>query len=152
MLAAVAALFLGVLVLWRRKGGATHKRNGKVWVGLMMITALSGFFIHEIRVWGDYSPIHIISALVPVSLMVAVLAARRGNFAKHRSIMKSTYLGGMIVAGGFTFLPGRLNHDIFFGEKNWSGFAGGHWILPITAAVLGLAYYLWRGTQAQRST
>ncbi len=117
MLAAVGAFVLGAIVLWRRKGGKWHKINGRVWVGLMLVTALSGFFIHEIKLWGDYSPIHIISALVPFGLFASVMEARRRDIIKHQRIMKGTYLGGMIIAGGFTFLPGRLNHEIFFGAN-----------------------------------
>lgn len=145
MLAALAALFLGAFVLLRRKGGAAHKRNGKLWVWLMMITSLSGFFIHEIRVWGDYSPIHIISALVPAGLVLAVIAARRGDIARHRNIMKGTYVGGMLIAGGFTFLPGRLNHEIFLSDGLLTDFPVLHWSFALVAAALVGTFFLWRG-------
>lgn len=35
--------------------------------------------------------------------------------------MQSTYLGGMIIAGGLTFLPGRMNFEILFGESGRIG-------------------------------
>lgn len=142
MIAAVGALILGAIVLWRRKGGKWHKINGRVWVALMLFTAISGFFIHEIKLWGDYSPIHIISALVPVGLFFSVMAARNRNIAKHQRMMKGTYLGGMIIAGGFTFLPGRLNHEIFFGADS-SVLPG--WQL---AVLIAFAVLFWTGFSA----
>ncbi|MFZ1813854.1 MAG: DUF2306 domain-containing protein [Rhizobiaceae bacterium] len=144
MLAAIGAFVLGAFVLWRRKGNASHRFNGRIWVGLMMVTALSGFFIHELRVWGQWSPIHIISALVPMALIWAILAARKGDITSHRRIMQSSYVGGMVVAGGFTFLPGRLNHQIFPGHLNWAGFVGNDWLWAIGSGVLVFAYFYLR--------
>ncbi len=144
MTAAIAALVLGAFVLWRRKGGAAHKRNGRIWVGLMMVTALSGFFIHEIRMWGNYSPIHIISFLVPISLAYGIREARSGRIAAHQTTMKSAYAGGMIIAGGFTFLPGRLSHEIFLGSDGGDLVPAYGWVLPFIGAAIVFAYFALR--------
>ena len=106
--AAVLAFALGMAVLWRRKGGRWHKMLGKVWVLLMLVVALSSFGIHEIRAWGPFSPIHLLSVYTIGSLIFAVYAIRSGFVKQHRSAMVQLYVSGLVVAGAFTFLPHRL--------------------------------------------
>ena len=60
-LGAMLAIMLGAAQLSMKKGGAVHMLLGRVWVGLMLVVAGSSFFIHEIRLWGEYSPIHLLS-------------------------------------------------------------------------------------------
>ena len=57
-LGAMLAIMLGAAQLSMKKGGAVHMLLGRVWVGQMLVVAGSSFFIHEIRLWGAYSPIH----------------------------------------------------------------------------------------------
>ncbi len=136
MVAAIGAFFLGAIVLWRKKGGRIHKINGRIWVALMMITAFSGFFIHEIKMWGNFSPIHIFSVVTPISLTYAILAIRKGRVKDHVTGMRGTYVGGMLFAGGFTFFPGRLNYEILFGKSEWTSFSIS---LSIALAFIGAA-------------
>jgi uncharacterized membrane protein len=44
----------------------------------------------------------------------AYIHARRGNIAKHRSAMIGLYVGGILIAGSFAFMPGRLLHSWLF--------------------------------------
>lgn len=67
-IAAILAFGLGAFVLWRRKGNTSHKWWGKIWVALMIVTAGTSVFIHEIKLWGNYSPIHFLTLLVLVSM------------------------------------------------------------------------------------
>ena len=46
--------------------------------------------------------------------LVAVLAARRGQIARHRGMMTGLYVG-LLIAGAFTLIPGRLLHSLVFG-------------------------------------
>ena len=41
----------------------------------------------------------------------------RGNHrvANHKRAMTSIFVGALIIAGLFTFLPGRIMHAVFFG-------------------------------------
>lgn len=112
---AVGSLVLGTVVLFRRKGTANHRLMGKMWVLLMGSTALSSFFIHSIRWWGPFSPIHILSAGTLVGLFVAVQAARRRQIVLHQAIMKNLYVFGLIVPGIFTMFPGRFMQKMIFG-------------------------------------
>ncbi len=111
----IPAAFLGAYVLMTRKGTARHKRLGRIWVALMVLTAISTFFIHQIRVWGAFSPIHLLSVVVIVSCALAIWQVRRGNIRAHKSALISAYIGGIFGAGLFTFWPGRLMNQIVLG-------------------------------------
>lgn len=145
--AAILAFFVGAFVLWRRKGTANHKLWGKIWVFLMVFTALSSFFIHEIRLVGPFSPIHIISLFTLVSLYFAVKQVRSGDIEKHQRSMKATYIGAIGIAGGLAFMPGRRMYDVMIEPtitKLFSGEVGspflslfaGHWQLPLLIIVV----------------
>lgn len=110
----VPAALIGGLMLILRKGTYLHRMAGRVWIGLMVLTALSSFFIHEIRLLGDFSPIHLLSIVVLVSAVEVVRSARRRNFVRHQRLVKSLYFGGIGIAGLFTLLPGRVMHEMAF--------------------------------------
>lgn len=111
LIAAVAALLVGALVLWRRKGDRRHRLAGRAWVGLMLVVALSSFLIREQRD-GEFSPIHILSVVTLASLASGLLALRSADRARgvrnHHRTMQSLYAFALLIAGGFTFLPERL--------------------------------------------
>jgi len=115
VVAAVAAFVLGALVLFRRKGDAPHRRLGRIWVALMAGVALTSFFIWEIRAFGLFSPIHLLSAGTLVSLWSGVRLARLHQIAAHRTTMQVTYVLALVLTGYFTFLPGRIMHEVVFG-------------------------------------
>ncbi|MFY7961967.1 MAG: DUF2306 domain-containing protein [Elsteraceae bacterium] len=113
--AAIGAFMVGLLQFSLPKGAKRHRALGYVWLGLMGVVTISSFWIHQIRQWGDFSWIHLLSAFVLIQLPIAVIAARRGNLVAHRRIMRGIFLGGLVVAGGFTFMPGRIMHAVMFG-------------------------------------
>jgi uncharacterized membrane protein len=114
--AAIAALLLGAVVLFRRKGDRLHKLGGRIWAGLMLVVALSSFFIHTIRMWGPWSPIHLLSILTLFGLVKAVMMIRQRKVMQHARIMRMVYFGGLVIAGFFTFMPGRVMHAVLFGS------------------------------------
>lgn len=98
------------------KGTALHRTIGYIWVIAMTLTALTSFFISEIRPWGLYfSSIHILSVVVLCSLTQAIYAIRVGKIGRHKAIMTSLYFTGVLVPGAFTFIPRRIMHEVFFG-------------------------------------
>jgi uncharacterized membrane protein len=113
--AALAAFALGAVQLAAPKGTIPHRLFGWTWVVLMLVIAISSFFIHELRVWGRWSPIHLLSLLSLAALPVAVVAARRGNVTWHRWTMLGLFGGALLIAGVFTLLPGRIMHAVVFG-------------------------------------
>lgn len=116
--AAVAAFLLGGIVLFRRKGDRLHRIGGRVWVALMLVVAVSSFFIHTIRMWGIWSPIHLLSVGTLFALGYGVWLIRRRLVDAHRRTMQATYFGALIIAGIFTFLPGRIMYEVFFEGPN----------------------------------
>lgn len=113
--AAIAALVLGIVQFVAPKGTLPHRTIGWIWVLLMAVVAISAFWIHEIRLVGPFSPIHLLSIFVPVMLVKAVWYARRHNVSGHKKAMISIFFGALIIAGAFTFVPGRIMHSVVFG-------------------------------------
>lgn len=113
--AAVLAFLLGGYVLFARKGGRRHRMAGMAWVMLMVIVCVSSFFIHMIRLVGPWSPIHLLSVATLAALVYAIAQARRRNIVGHQRTMQGLYLGALIGAGSFTFLPGRIMHEVMLG-------------------------------------
>ena len=112
---AMIAIILGGIQLSMKKGGAIHKFLGRIWVGIMMFVAITSFFIHEIKLWGAYSPIHLLSLWTIFILGVGVYYARVGNIKRHKQVMIATYFFALILTGFFTLMPGRIMHQILIG-------------------------------------
>ncbi|WP_419907183.1 DUF2306 domain-containing protein [Hoeflea sp.] len=121
---AVAATLVGAYIFLRRKGTSAHRLAGRLWVLLMVVVSVSSFAIHELNVWGRWSPIHIVSIATLVSLAVAVHFARRRQITAHRWTMISTYVGALMIAGAFSFMPGRIMHDFAVGLSAMAGRSG----------------------------
>lgn len=115
-IAAITAFLVGILQFILPKGTLLHRVLGYIWVTLMVLVAVSGLLIFEIRLIGPFSPIHLISIFALFSLFFAVRAARRGDITRHKSVMKPLFCFGLVLAGAFTFLPGRAMHAVLFGS------------------------------------
>jgi len=113
--AAIGAFALGLIQFAAPKGTLPHRTIGWIWVALMAVIALSSFFIHEIKMVGPFSPIHLLSIFTLVMLPLAVLHARRHDVKQHRGAMIGIFIGALLVAGAFTFVPGRIMHAVAFG-------------------------------------
>src|ERR1700722_7782879 len=114
--AAMTAFVLGVVQLAAPKGTLPHRTIGWIWVGLMLAVAISSFWIHQIRLVGIWSPIHLLSILVLVSVPLGVWRAHRHQVRDHRLILISVFTGALVIAGLFTLLPGRIMHAVVFGQ------------------------------------
>ncbi|TPN60151.1 DUF2306 domain-containing protein [Mesorhizobium sp. B1-1-4] len=112
-LAAFAALAIGGVQLALPKGTLRHRAMGYLWAALMLAVAISSFWIQQIRLIGPFSPIHLLSILVLVTVPLAVWHARNHRVAKHRKAMIALYIFALVGAGVFTLVPGRIMHDVF---------------------------------------
>ncbi|MEP3421383.1 MAG: DUF2306 domain-containing protein [Erythrobacter sp.] len=110
------AIPLGGYLLLAPKGTKWHKILGKLWVALMVATALSAVFIK----WGGglnfhFSFIHI---FVPMTLWASyklIATARRGDMVGHKKEILGLYLGALMIPGIVSMaLPGRLMHVWLF--------------------------------------
>lgn len=114
VISAVSTFVIGaVLLSGLPKGTKIHKRLGWTWSAFMASTALSSFFLVGLN-GGHFSWIHGLSAWTIIVLPFALVAARRHNVKSHAKHMRGMFLGGMMIAGLFSFLPGRLMWQIFF--------------------------------------
>jgi uncharacterized membrane protein len=111
--AATAALLLGAAVLFLRKGTPLHKTLGRIWAATMMIVAAISLNMTGLNP-GHFSAIHLLSILTLVNIPYAIWMRRRGNIRAHAIAMTSNYLG-LLAAGAFTLVPGRIMHAVIFG-------------------------------------
>jgi uncharacterized membrane protein len=92
-----------------------HRTIGWIWVALMAAVAVSSFWIHQIRLVGPFSPIHLLSIFALAMLPLGIWRAQRHDVARHRRVMVATFTGALVIAGLFTLLPGRIMHTVVFG-------------------------------------
>lgn len=116
LVTALGALAIGGLVMLRRKGTASHRAWGWAWVVLMGSTAIASAFIRDYHMpnIAGITPIHAFTAFVTFNLPRGIWFIRQGNVVAHRKTMRGLYIGGCIIAGIFTLLPGR-----FLGRLLW---------------------------------
>src|ERR1700730_9904168 len=99
--AAMTAFVLGLVQFAAPKGTLPHRTVGWIWVSLMAMVALSSFWIHQIRLVGPWSPIHLLSIFTLVMLPLAVWRAHQHRVTDHRRIMIMTFCGALVIAGLF---------------------------------------------------
>jgi uncharacterized membrane protein len=123
--AALAALTLGPVALWARKGRQArpqlHRAFGNAWVTLMIVTALSALFIRNYarpNIAG-YTAIHLFVPFTLFSLTGAFWFLSQKNIKAHSKIMQGTYFGACLGAGIFTLLP-----HLYLGQLVWGQWLG----------------------------
>lgn len=112
------AFIIGTYLLFSRKGSAIHKKLGRVYLCLMLVTAILTLFMSaqvSPTFLGHFGFIHLLSILVLVIVPSAYHAARSGNVRLHRNNMIGLYFGGLIVADSFAIAPGRFLHQWLLG-------------------------------------
>lgn len=111
------AIPLGGYLLLAPKGTKRHKQLGKLWVALMVTTALSACFIK----YGGGLNLHIspIHLFVPMTLWASyklIATARRGDMKGHKKEILGLYLGALMIPGIVSMAwPGRLMNVWLFG-------------------------------------
>jgi uncharacterized membrane protein len=114
--AAMTAFVLGVVQLSAPKGTLPHRTVGWIWVALMLAVSISAFWIHQLRLWGPWSPIHLLAIFTLIMLPLGVLYAHRHAVERHRWTMIGIFGGALVIAGLFTFVPGRIMYQVAFGQ------------------------------------
>jgi len=66
------------------------------------------------QILGHFGWIHSFSLLTLYTVPTAYTAIRRGDVKAHKRKMVLLYFGAIIIAGGFTFVPGRFLYEVFF--------------------------------------
>jgi uncharacterized membrane protein len=111
------AFVIGTYMMFARKGDRFHRALGKGYMVLMMVTAAISLFMPAVvgpRLLNHFGFIHLFSVLALTSVPSAYFAAKRHDVRSHKYSMIGLYVGGLIIAGGFAFMPGRLLHTWLF--------------------------------------
>lgn len=130
--ATLAVVLGGANVLRRRRGDRPHRTIGWAWLVLMYFTALSSFWIQQLRP-GQFSWIHGLSAFTIVTLSLGLWNARRGRVRAHAGNMIGTYAGLWGALVGVVAVPSRLVPQAF--QASWLAMTG----LTLLIVALGLA-------------
>lgn len=110
----IPAVPLGLYLMLTRNGGARHKLLGRIWIALMVVTALAAIFIRHVNN-GQFSFIHLFVPLTLIGAWQTVASVRRGQLRKHRNHLLGLYLGALIIPGTFAFTGDRLMGAWLFG-------------------------------------
>ncbi|MGH7092627.1 MAG: DUF2306 domain-containing protein [Stellaceae bacterium] len=113
--AAVAAFALGTVQLAAPKGTIPHRLLGWIWAGLIAAVAASAFFIHTLRIWGEWSPFHVLAVFTLLMVSRAVWRGHRHQVAGHRRGMIATFVLGLVLPALIALMPGRIIHSVIFG-------------------------------------
>jgi uncharacterized membrane protein len=116
--AAATAFILGLVQFAAPKGTLPHRTVGFIWLALMLTVAISSFWIHGtngIRVAG-FGPIHLLSIYVICMVPFAIYFARTHKVRGHAKTVIGMFIGGLVIAGLFTLVPGRIMHAVAFGN------------------------------------
>jgi len=115
------ATILGAWLLLGKKGDTRHRALGKLYLGLMLVTALSTIgmpaYIGPTLTLGPLR-LGLLHLFVPLTLhgvWSALATVRRGDIQGHKRAMVGLYVGALLIAGALSFAPGRLMHRLLFG-------------------------------------
>jgi len=116
----VPCIFLGAYLFMRSKGTPSHKLLGKIYMTLMFLTALITLFMPAHvgpQFLGHFGFIHLFSFLTLYTVPTSIIAIKKGDVRRHKIKLTILYVGAIVIAGGFTFAPGRYMHELFFGQN-----------------------------------
>ena len=114
----VPAFVIGSYLLLNRKGTPAHRLLGKIYMGLMLFTAIITLFMEALvgpKFLNHFGFLHLLSLFVLYTVPTSYRAIRVGNIKLHKRTMVGLYVGALLVAGAFTLSPGRLIHTWLFG-------------------------------------
>jgi uncharacterized membrane protein len=112
------AFLMATFMMVTKKGTEVHKLIGRIYMVLMLFTAMVTLLMSAQvgpRLFNHFGFIHLLSVLVLYCVPSAYWAIKNGNVKRHRLSMIGLYIGGLIVAGGFTLMPGRMLGNVLFG-------------------------------------
>jgi len=108
------AMVVGIVIFTLPKGTGFHRLLGWTWVSSMIIVAAT-----SVAMIADFNngvnALHAFTAITVVSLWAGLTGIRRGDVRQHAASMTGLYVGGLIIAGVFAFIPGRIMWNAFFG-------------------------------------
>ena len=111
---AVFGLVVGAIIFLLPKGTGFHRFLGWSWVSAMVVVAVTSvLMIADFKT--GINALHVFTAVTVLSLWGGLSGIRRGDVRQHAASMVGLYVGGLIIAGVFAFIPGRVMWNVFFG-------------------------------------
>ncbi len=141
MAAAVLAVLLGPLALYRARRDLLHKVLGYSWILAMTTVAVSALFIDAVIGIGHFGVLHLLVPVTFVSLFSGLRHAMARRIEDHRAVMRGLYWNGLTIAGLFAFLPNRRLNRSLFAEMPELGYV-------VIAG--GVALLIWRNSASAR--
>lgn len=140
--AAILAIVLGPVALYRRRRDVWHRIAGYTRVGAMALVAGGSFWLEPevLPIAFGFGAIHLLSVIVLVGLLRGAAAARAGDAESHSAWMRGLYWHSLIVAGTLTLLPGRTLNTLLFPGTPQAG-------LVAIAVIAGALLSGWRVLQ-----
>lgn len=123
-IAAMAAFVLGVVQIAGPKGTLPHRIIGAHWVTIMVAVVISSAFITNHvgpsdPIFGRFGFIHLFTVLGTYAIIRGLLFLHDGGTAlkRHAGPFVGFFVGGILIAGGLAFAPGRTMHVVIFGAS-----------------------------------
>lgn len=118
LLTVLPAFLIGIwLIAFSAKGKIAHRTWGYAYLALMLLTAIATLFIRSAESAQSigFSWIHLFVPLTLFGVVGGLVAARKHDHSGHKRAMIGLFIGGLVVAGALTFLPGRIMNQIVTG-------------------------------------
>ena len=120
---AIMAFFLGIVQFIAPKGTFPHKTTGVIWLLIMTAVATTSIVIrpsvlgYDLPITQWFSFIHLFTILTFYGIIGGSLMLLRGgeNMKYHYKPFRGIFISGLVIAGGFAFLPGRIMHKVAIG-------------------------------------
>jgi uncharacterized membrane protein len=83
----------------------------------MTVPAIAAVFVHELKgapMLFGFGPLHFFVPFTLLGIAGALYDAKTHNIRVHKGFVLSVYVGGLLIAGGFAFAPGRIMHGVMF--------------------------------------
>ena len=118
LIAVSPCLIIGAyLIYFSTKGSGKHKNLGRIYLILMFFQAGVSIFM-EARVGpqflNHFGWIHLLSILTLYTVPKSIYYIKRGDIKSHSRSMVILFWAGLLIAGGFTLVPGRYLYHVFF--------------------------------------
>jgi uncharacterized membrane protein len=97
------------------KGNTVHRTLGWIWVVRHGRRRRSRRCSSTAPIGGGFSFLHLFAGWTLIALPMGVFAARKHNVRLHGRTMTGLFVGGLLIAGAFAFMPGRLMWQVVFG-------------------------------------
>lgn len=106
------AIFIGLYLLLGKKGTRLHIGLGFLWCFLMIVSAISTFFITG---YDTFHFLHFLAFFSVVGIVIGWIGIYKKRKRMHFVGMLSSYAGS-VIAGYFAVMtPGRYTYQLIFG-------------------------------------